>query len=657
MIANAQREAPPEPHIPQKRPSGGVTWRSVLIGLLLTPVNALWITVVEVHWYTLDGTCLPLMITPLFLLFMVVLGNMAWRHARPGRGLDQGELLVVYIMLVVSGVFSAHDTIQNLFGAIGHPGWMASPENHWKDIFFQYLPKWLFVIDEKSLKGFYTGYSSPWVDGNWRPWVIPLSYWGIFLMVLVAMMLSVNVLLRRLWTEHEKLVFPLVQLPLAMTGEESSGFFRNRLMWTGFAVAFLIGTLNGLHVLFPSFPYLDWVKQKDLGPWFPDRPWSAMGRKTLAAYPFAIGLGYFMPSDLLFSCWFFFILRNLWEVLGAVTGWDAARDKGFPYFREMSSGAWLGLALTLVYASRHHLKHVAMMAWEGAKSREDPEEARRYRWAIITIAVGAVFLMGFSVLAGMTPGYVILFFTIYFLLSLAMTRVRAELGSPHEIYFVNPQQILVTIFGTAAMGPANLTVISGMYWLHRCYRSHPMPNQLEAFKMAEGGRLHINKLIWVLLLASLVSILASYWANLGVTYDAGAQSKCYGFKQWVGAESFDRLKRWLDTGEHAEMPNYLAFAGGMLFVFGLRSMRTAFSWWPFHPAGYALAVSFAMDYFWFAFLIAWVLKVSLIRFGGRRAHAQAVPFFLGLILGDYTIGSLWAILGPVLGVTTYKVFI
>jgi len=637
--------------------SGGVTLRAVLIGLLIIPINAFWITVVEVRWYSLDGTCLPLMVTPLFLLFVLVLGNMAWRRLLGRAGLDQGELLVIYIMVVISGVFAAHDTVQNLFGAIGHPRWMATPENRYEEFFFQYLPRWLFVMDKEALEGFYNGWSSPWQNGNWRPWVVPLAWWGLFLLVLVAMMLAINVLLRRLWTEHEKLVFPLVQLPLAMTGEASTGFFRNRLMWTGFAVAFAIGTINGLHVLFPTFPYLGWFKQKDLSPWFWNRPWNAMGWKMAAAYPFAIGLGYFMPSDLLFSCWFFFILRSLWEVLGAVTGWDAARAKGFPYFREMSSGAWLALAITLVMATRPHWRRIAEAALAGSAWKEDPEEARRYRWALITLLVGAVFLMGFAMAAGMQPGYVILFFGIYFLLSLAMTRVRAELGSPHEIYFVNPQQIMVLLFGSAALGPANLTVISGMYWLHRCYRSHPMPNQLEAFKMAEGGRIHLQRLLAVTILASVVSILAAYWANLQVPYAAGAQAKCLGFKSWVGAESFERLKQWLDTGSKTELPNLMAFAGGALVVFGLRTLRTAFAGWPFHPAGYALAVSFAMDYFWFAFFLAWLFKVSLIRFGGRRAHVGAIPFFLGLVLGDYTVGSLWAILGPLLGVATYKIFI
>ena len=196
--AMAATETTPESLKAAPARSGGVTLRAALIGLLLIPVNALWITVVEVRWFSLDGTCLPLMITPLFLLFLLVLGNMLWRRASGRRALDQGEMLVVYMMVVVSRVFAAHDTIQNLFGAIGHAQWMGTPETRWEELFFQYLPKWLFVSDKDSLKGFYTGYSSPWAEGNWRPWVVPLAWWALFLCVLVAMMLAINILLRRL---------------------------------------------------------------------------------------------------------------------------------------------------------------------------------------------------------------------------------------------------------------------------------------------------------------------------------------------------------------------------------------------------------------------------------------------------------------------------
>ena len=96
---------------------------------------------------------------------------------------------------------------------------------------------------------------------------------------------------------------------------------------------------------------------------------------------------------------------------------------------------------------------------------------------------------------------------------------------------------------------------------------------------------------------------------------------------------------------------------GAIMVLAMRVMRGAFLWWPFHPAGYALAVSFAMDYFWFAFFVSWLAKLIIVRFGGMKAHNAAIPFFLGLILGDYVIGSLWAIYGPVNGLQVYKIFI
>src|SRR5215831_16892368 len=64
-------------------PLRGVTFRSVLLGLLLAVPNTYWITVVEVRWYTLDGTSLPLFITPIFFLFWLVLLNLGIRRLLP----------------------------------------------------------------------------------------------------------------------------------------------------------------------------------------------------------------------------------------------------------------------------------------------------------------------------------------------------------------------------------------------------------------------------------------------------------------------------------------------------------------------------------------------------------------------------------------------
>jgi hypothetical protein len=86
-------------------------------------------------------------------------------------------------------------------------------------------------------------------------------------------------------------------------------------------------------------------------------------------------------------------------------------------------------------------------------------------------------------------------------------------------------------------------------------------------------------------------------------------------------------------------------------------MRANFLWWPLHPAGFALGISYAMNYFWMCVLVAWMVKGFLIRYGGMTAHRRAIPFFLGLVLGDYTTGALWSLLSLLLGMPTYKIYI
>jgi hypothetical protein len=664
-LITVQPERALEERIERPLPPGesgpGVTWRSVLLCLLLMPVNIWWVTIVEVRWYTLDGTCLPLFITPIFFLFVLALGNRLVAHWWRRAALRQGELLVIYIGLSLSCVFAGHDMLQNLFGAMGHAYEHATPENHWADRFLALIPDWLFLGrrpgDMTSLHAFYTGSANPYDPRLLLPWIPRLAAWAAFVMALVLVMLGMNVLLRRQWTENERLSFPLVQLPLAMT--DNTGrlpFWTNRVMWAGFATAAGITMLNGFSHLYPSVPGIEVVKQYNIGQYFTTRPWSVLSSTNIALYPFAIGLGFFVPRDLLFSCWFFFVWRKTQEVLGEAWGMGGNENKGWPFFGEQSSGAWIALVLLLIWTNRRYFGEIARDAL-GQTNRLAPDERRRYRVAVVGIVVGLLFLQWFCMQMGMSFGIAALFLTIYFGLSLGITRVRAELGVPHEINFVSPAQIMLATIGTQALGIHNLTAIACMHWLNRGYRAHPMPNQLESFKMAQGGRINLDRLIALTVVLSLAAIVMVYWSNLDITFRAGAEAKADGFKRWVGAESFDRLNNWLSNpiSRHGTQLGWTV-AGG-LFVAFLSAMRGAFIWWPFHPAGYALALSFAMDYFWFAFLVSWLIKLILVRYGGMRLHTTAAPYFLGLILGDYVSGSIWAIVGPVLHVTTYKIFI
>lgn len=57
---------------------------------------------------------------------------------------------------------------------------------------------------------------------------------------------------------------------------------------------------------------------------------------------------------------------------------------------------------------------------------------------------------------------------------------------------------------------------------------------------------------------------------------------------------------------------------------------------------------------WFPFFIAWLVKWVVLRYGGLRFYRRALPFFLGLTLGDYTLGAIWTIIGVLWHVPTYQ---
>ena len=134
-----------------------ITWRAVLLGTLLIPVNIYWLTIVEVKYNSLDGSSLPLFVQPIFILFALVLFNRVLKYLRPSVVLTQVELLTIYMMVAVSSTVAGWDSFQNLFGSISYPFWSATIENEWEDLFFRYLPDWLMVSDKKSLRDFYKG--------------------------------------------------------------------------------------------------------------------------------------------------------------------------------------------------------------------------------------------------------------------------------------------------------------------------------------------------------------------------------------------------------------------------------------------------------------------------------------------------------------------
>ena len=253
---------------------------------------------------------------------------------------------------------------------------------------------------------------------------------------------------------------------------------------------------------------------------------------------------------------------------------------------------------------------------------------------------------------------ILVFFGLYFAFSTAVSRMRAELGSPmHDLHYTGPERVMVAALGTRPLGPNNLSMFSFFWFFTRTFDSHPMPHQLEGFKLASTSGIRSRFMLFAILAALFVGILSQFWALISIPYRLGAVHEMSRVPIIYGSEPWTQLQKWL-TNPLA--PDYWAvgFTGiGLLFALFLMLMRMKFFWFPFHPAAYATVCgSWAVNYIWFSLLVVWGLKLVLLKYGGRNAHRKAMPFFLGLILGQFTIGSLWTILGMVFNIPTYGIW-
>lgn len=625
-----------------------VTLRSLILGLVMIFVNAYWLVMVNDIWDSVDMTLVSLFFNAVFTLFVLILINFLVKKLLPKFAILDHELLVIYVMVVTVCTITGTPAFSYLIGIMIHPFWFATPENEYEALFQRYIPEWFTVRDESVLKGYFYGESTLYTIKHIKAWIIPVLSWSAFGFVLWFVLMCINIVLRKQWTENERLTYPITQLPLDMTS--GSRFFTNKLMWIAFSIVAFIQILNGLHFYWPLVPALP-LKKINIAPFFTEKPWNAIETTFISFYPFIIGLTFLIPLDLAFSCWFFYLFGKAERILASTMGWRTL------YYDNQSQGAWLIFGFIALWMSRKHIKMVFKRIITGKFELNDSDEPMKYSYAVLGAIGGIVFLMLFSFRAGMTPIAIIVFFAILIILAISLTKVRAQLGPPvHEIIFdVSPSGIMVSTIGTRYLKAPNLTVLSFYYWFNRCNRAHPMPNQLEAFKIADKANINKKHIMLVILLTTAISMPMTFWLEFHVLYKYGALTKAKGYINYIGFESFGRLCSFLTNQRGSNYVEMAFMMGGSVFTLFLSYMKLRFIWWPFHPAGYVLSGGSwgGMTYVWSAVLITSIAKQIILRTGGLRMYRKAIPFFLGLVLGDYSIGCIWSIIGIAFGIPIY----
>ena len=694
-----------------------VTVRSIAIGAGLIPLTCMWVIQVEILWYSSQPTTVSLMPHVVFVLFFLTLGNLLVGKLLPGSELNPGELLTIYVMLSISSVVCGHDSLEILTPMVSHGYWGATPESGWTDSFQQYLPRWALLDNREVVRGFYEGGSTMYRPEVLVAWGRPLLLWTSFVFALITALFLINALLRKQWTENEKLSYPVIQIPLALS-TRTKRVLSSRLLWYGFALAAGIDLLNGLGHFFPAIPQIPIVHIDNLRSYLTERPWNAMGNVWFSLYPFAIGVCFLLPLDLAFSCWFFFIFWKLQRVAASALG---VQIPGFPFVNDQTAGGYLALCLVALWVSRKYLKDLYLRIVGGERPTDatkalarglllglllfglvyllavlvrlgatgsvvfgfagvgvvvlcasvwrvrrgffddtsgspldDRDEALPYRVSALLLVCCLGYVGWFLHRLGMRWEVVPLFVAIYLAIAVAIARMRAELGPPaHDLHYAGPDRMMGRFFGYKALGGPTLAALALTWFFNRAYRGHAIAPSLEGFKLAQQTRMSARRMLIAMLVALALGILSGFWSMLHIGYKHGMEASVVGPGHWFGFEPYRDLHSFVSSPLPPNTEATIATGVGVSCALLLALLRLRFAWWPLHPVGYAVSGSWSMDQLWFPMFVSWVFKAVILRYGGAKAYRKAIPFFIGLVLGEFVVGCYWGIHGAVFGVPTY----
>lgn len=636
--------------------------RSLLLGLGAVGVTVLIVSYAELVTGQIMIGFLQLPPVVVVLLFLLVLGNKAVRRLKPRWALFPAEQVVIYCMMLLAAMISSRGLMEDLIPTLVGVNYYANESNRWESVFFPRLQPWMVPWDvsggpqQPVVRDFFEGlhYGEPI---PWGAWLSPLICWSGLILLVYGTFLCLAGILQRQWADHEKLSFPLVQLPLemvradlpAMGGLGGTSFWRNRLMWLGFSLPVFLFGMNGLHVLFPAVPGLP--VQVYLSQYFTTRPWNTLGYTTMFFSLAAVGFFYLLPSQVLLSFWFFYLFARLQLLVAVSFGLEyeaMPHGEGGSLIVYQTVGAYAALVGYWVWISRPHLRGVLQRALR-RPGPDDRQELLPYAVAGWGLLLGFVAIVGWCMQMGMSPGFAGFVFLVYlFFQALVMARMTSEGGMPMTEGSFTPLDVYAAAAPRYTAGPANLTGLAFIdAFFSRDLRGLILTGFLDGQRMGDGVRLPRRKLLTVFGMAVLAAMVLAAAVHLYLPYRRGAIT-LYSYVYQGNALQFFRENEPLITREDPFRPLASVFTGiGVLVTALLAFLRIRFWWWPLHPLGYALCNSWTTDVFWFPLFVAWLIKALLVRYGGLPLYNRARPFFLGLIFGEFTMAVFWTLVAMI----------
>ena len=162
---------------------------------------------------------------------------------------------------------------------------------------------------------------------------------------------------------------------------------------------------------------------------------------------------------------------------------------------------------------------------------------------------------------------------------------------------INSYKVMTTTFGTTVYQPADLTILAYVRNAIASFdlRCLSMPNQFDAYKMADTLQVSKRRLTVALILAIAIGLVVSIAIALMIWYAYGAGAKTDAWRTGMGRQPFDQLTDALKTPVKADVSGSMAIGAGFGITTLLMLLRMRLTWWALHPVGYAMANTSTMN--------------------------------------------------------------
>lgn len=585
------------------------------------------------------------------LMLLVALAPLSGRLMR--RTLSKQELVLAYMLLCIVVPPVTFGLIELLIPWVTSGIYLDAPGNDMRAL-SEALPAWFYPHDDEVIRQMFEGSE----DGSvpWGPWLYPLAMWTVWLTLIFGTFMCMVCLFHRQWSEHERLRYPLLFIPLSVVEREAPGshtaFFRNPLVWIGISIVVIHHLMNIANAYNPVVMALK--DRYNLGQAiFTEYPWTAFRGLTIFHRPQVIGLAYLVPLDILFSGWFFFVMQSVLVFVSDVFGLTAAR--GFPWSMSQSAGGHVAMMLVTFWVARHELARIAARALSAGPIEEDADQPLPYRIALPGLIVGFSVLVIWTRNMGVPLGHALGFLLIFFASGFVFARLRSEAGipsmwGPAPYHVESVFEFTGTRTLTAGGRLAGLSVLRVYNWLARSFLGTMSAYQAENNRLADEVGIRNRIMPPAMMITFVLGCVLAYIFILQAYYTYGAMV-LHGGQASGGYNVVCAWSSWKQANTAVTSPAdpnpgaMIAGIGGGLLVIAMVILRWRWLRVPLHPLGYVSCIWYGYA-LWFPFMATWAIKWLVHRLGGARLYRQLMPFFLGLAFGDLLAGGIsWIVMG------------